>query len=91
MRPATDSLSSVHESKVVATCARCHEGANESFAKYYVHGDPMDRAEFPLLFWPWVIVTAYVVGALALFNVHTGMWLWRNARHAIKARREAPL
>jgi nitrate/TMAO reductase-like tetraheme cytochrome c subunit len=88
MRPATDSLSSVHETKVVATCARCHEDANESFAKYYVHGDPMNRADFPLLFWPWVIVTAYVVGALALFNVHTGMWLWRNARHAIRARRE---
>lgn len=88
MRPATDSLSSVHESNVVATCQNCHETASESFAKFYVHGDPMNRAEFPLLFWPWVIVTAYVVGALAIFNVHTGMWLWRNARHAIRARRE---
>ncbi|MDH3427532.1 MAG: hypothetical protein OEM23_03770, partial [Gemmatimonadota bacterium] len=88
MRPATDALSSVHPTNVVATCAKCHEDANESFARYYVHGDPMNRAEFPLLFWPWVIVTAYVVGALLLFNVHTGMWLWRNARHAIRERRE---
>ncbi len=88
MRPATDSLSSVHASNVVATCATCHEDANESFADYYVHGDPMNRAEYPLLFWPWVIVTAYVVGALALFNVHTGMWLWRNMRQAIRQRRE---
>lgn len=88
MRPEADSLSSVHASNLVATCAKCHEHANESFAKYYVHGDPANRAEFPLLFWPLVIVTAYVVGALALFNVHTGMWLWRNARHAIRERRE---
>ena len=88
MRPATDSLASVHTSNVVATCQKCHEDANESFAKYYVHGDPANRAEFPLLFWPLVIVTAYVVGALALFNVHTGMWLWRNARHAIREKRE---
>jgi nitrate/TMAO reductase-like tetraheme cytochrome c subunit len=88
MRPETDSLSSVHASNLVATCAKCHENASESFARYYVHGDPANRAEFPLLFWPLVIVTAYVVGALALFNVHTGMWLWRNARHAIRKRRE---
>jgi hypothetical protein len=88
MRPATDARSSVHTNNLVTTCAKCHDDATESFTAYYVHGDPMNRAEFPLLFWPWVIVTAYVVGALLLFNVHTGMWLWRNARHAIRARRE---
>jgi len=59
-------------------CAKCHEGANVSFATYVVHEpDPTDmntRQSFPLLFFVFWMMTAIAVGTFAAFLPHTFMW-----------------
>ncbi|HET7249927.1 MAG TPA: cytochrome c3 family protein [Gemmatimonadales bacterium] len=79
MRPATDSLSSVHALNLVKTCARCHEGAGWNFVKYYAHGDPKQRTKYPLLYWPWLFMTTLLVSVIGFFALHTGLWLLRSA------------
>jgi 5-methylcytosine-specific restriction endonuclease McrA len=85
MRPASDPQSSVFAGNLATTCRRCHPGAGASFAKYYAHPDPRARTRFPVLYWPWLFMTALLVGVMGFFAVHTGLWLLRSgvarARH----------
>lgn len=59
-------------------CAKCHEGANVSFATYVVHEpNPTDmstRESFPLLFVVFWMMAAAAVGTFAVFLPHTFMW-----------------
>ncbi len=59
-------------------CAKCHEGANVSFATYVVHEpNPTDmstRKSFPLLFYVFWMMAAIAVGTFAAFLPHTFMW-----------------
>ena len=59
-------------------CAKCHEGANASFATYVVHEpNPMDmstRKSFPLLFFVFWMMAAIAVGTFAAILPHTFMW-----------------
>ncbi|MCP4627820.1 MAG: hypothetical protein GY850_30520 [bacterium] len=59
-------------------CAKCHEGANVSFATYVVHEpNPTNmstRKEFPLLFYVFWMMAAIAVGTFAAFLPHTFMW-----------------
>jgi class III cytochrome C family protein len=77
MRPATDPLSSVYPLNLVKTCGRCHTGATWNFVKYYAHGDPRDRTRYPVLFWPWLFMTALLVSVMAFFLLHTALWVMR--------------
>jgi class III cytochrome C family protein len=78
MRPASDPLSSVYALNLVKTCGRCHTGATWNFVKYYAHGDPTQRTKYPLLYWPWLFMTALLVGVMSFFGIHTGLWLMRS-------------
>jgi hypothetical protein len=59
-------------------CAKCHEGANRSFASYVNHepnpADLSTRESFPLLFYVFWMMTAIAVGTFAAFLPHTYMW-----------------
>ena len=77
MRPASDPRSSVFPANRVATCSRCHPAANENFARYRPHGDPRDRARYPVLFWTWLFMTALLAGVMLFFGTHTLLWLTR--------------
>jgi hypothetical protein len=59
-------------------CAKCHEGANASFATYVIHEpNPTDmstRQSFPLLFFAFWMMAAIAVGTFAAFLPHTFMW-----------------
>lgn len=77
MLPATDPRSSVNAANLVATCGRCHPGANDKFVQYLPHGDPQDRAKNPGLFWVWAFMTALLVGVFSFFGLHTVLWLMR--------------
>ena len=77
MLPPTDPRSSVNPANLVATCSRCHPGANARFVQYLPHGDPQDRARYPLLFWVWLFMTTLLVGVFSFFGLHTILWLLR--------------
>ncbi len=79
MRPATDPRSSVYVTNVVATCSRCHPAATEGFARYRPHGDSRDRANYPVLYWTWLLMTTLLVSVMIFFGLHTLLWLIRQA------------
>ena len=59
-------------------CAKCHEGANRSFASYVNH-EPnpaalTTRQSFPLLFYVFWMMAAIAVGTFAAFLPHAFMW-----------------
>ncbi|MCG3133286.1 MAG: hypothetical protein HMLKMBBP_00411 [Planctomycetes bacterium] len=80
MLPAGDPASSVHPSNVRATCAKCHEGAGEEFARYSVHASPHDLGKYPLLYWfefamRWILHVTWIFG-----GIHMLLWLQRGLR-----------
>ncbi len=77
MRPASDPESSVHPLNLVETCARCHPKANQSFVRYYAHGDASDRERYPVLFWSWLFMTTLLVSVWSFFGLHSLFWLIR--------------
>jgi len=59
-------------------CAKCHQGANASYASYRVH-EPNPALsstfqEFPFLAYAFWIMVAIAVGTFALFLPHTALW-----------------
>jgi hypothetical protein len=79
MRPQSDARSSVSAENIVATCQRCHPAANANFARYQPHGDPKDRAKYPLLFWTWLGMNTLLASVMTFFLLHTLLWLIRLA------------
>lgn len=77
MLPPTDARSSVNPANLVATCGRCHPGANAKFVEYLPHGDPQNRAKYPGLFWVWLFMTGLLVSVFSFFGAHTFLWLTR--------------
>ncbi|HYD51238.1 MAG TPA: cytochrome c3 family protein, partial [Gemmatimonadaceae bacterium] len=77
MLPAKDPQSSVHASNLVATCAKCHEGANEKFVQFKVHADVRDRAKNPLFYWVWRIMTTILLGTFTVFGLHSILFFIR--------------
>jgi len=59
-------------------CAKCHQGANASYASYRVHEPNPALAstfkEFPVLAWAFWIMVAIAVGTFAVFLPHTALW-----------------
>jgi hypothetical protein len=58
-------------------CAKCHEGANASFASFYVHEPPgialETRKSFPFLFYTSWFMLLLLLGTLAFFVPHSYM------------------
>ena len=72
-----DPRSTVAEGNLVATCAKCHEGAHEGFAKYLPHGTHTDPDKYPLLFWSYWGMTGLLLGTMAFFGLHSLLWMLR--------------
>jgi nitrate/TMAO reductase-like tetraheme cytochrome c subunit len=87
MRRRTDPQSSVYPGNLVATCGRCHPAANANFAQYRAHGDHRDRANYPVLYWTWFLMTALLVSVMVFFAIHTTLWLVRLAIDGVRGRR----
>lgn len=86
MLPATDPKSSVYPTNLVKTCAQCHPTANANFVRYQPHGDPRNRAKYPLLFWTWLFMTTLLVSVFVFFGVHTLLWLGRLTINRLQGR-----
>ena len=56
-------------------CAKCHEGANASFASYVIHetsaGSMAAKANFPVLYYAYWFMLILLVGTLAFFIPHS--------------------
>ncbi len=59
-------------------CAKCHEGANASFAAYVIHEPNPSMAgtlkTFPILFYAFWTMMAIAVGTFVVFLPHTVLW-----------------
>ena len=76
--PASHPASLVSKEKLVATCASCHQGANEQFVKYDPHPDPRSYDRSPLLWWINQFYTVLIAGCFGLFGLHSALWYWRE-------------
>ena len=56
-------------------CAKCHEGANASFASYVIHepsaGSLTAKTGFPILYYTYWFMLVLLVGTLAFFIPHS--------------------
>jgi cytochrome b subunit of formate dehydrogenase len=88
--------SSMHPIRRYAfVCAKCHKGANASFAAYVVH-EPnpalkTTQKNFPLLFYVFWAMAAIAIGTFAVFLPHTLLWglreFWPDKKDKTKRRK----
>lgn len=90
MRPPSDPKSTVFAGNLVKTCGQCHANANANFVKYYPHADPKQRTKYPRLYWPWLFMTLLLVGVMAVFGLHSLLWLGRSGIEHLRGRGEPP-
>jgi len=64
----------------IQTCRKCHEDAPDAFAGYFAHGDPDDRAGYPLLFWTTKTTHMLILAAFVFLILHTIGWNIRKRR-----------
>jgi predicted CXXCH cytochrome family protein len=76
--PPSNPASHLSKANIVATCQKCHPGANAHFAEYVPHADPQDPKHYPQLHYTFVAMTALLIGVFGLFGAHTGLWLFRS-------------
>jgi hypothetical protein len=73
-------------------CAKCHEGANPSFATFMVHEPPAGAAQtrkiFPSFYYTNWFMYLLIVGTLGFFGLHTLIWMGKESYHAIKEKME---
>lgn len=78
--PASDPRSPISPGRLVQTCGKCHEGANENFVQYDPHADKDDRGRSPLLFYTTRFMTVLLAGVFGFFGLHTTMWFAKELR-----------
>ncbi len=82
--PMENPASHLNRKNVVATCKKCHEGANRQFAGYFTHATHHDPEKYPFLFWTFWGMTGLLVGTFFIAGLHTLLWFPRS----LKWRRE---
>ena len=75
--PPSDVRSHLSHENVVATCQKCHPGANRQFAGYLTHATHHDPKKYPYLFYTFWGMTGLLVGTFVLSGLHTILWLPR--------------
>jgi len=75
--PASDPRSAVAPANLIATCGRCHPGANAGFVSYAPHADKRDRKAFPILSYSGMFMNMLLAGTLGFFALHSLLWFIR--------------
>jgi cytochrome b subunit of formate dehydrogenase len=86
IKPSSDSTSSVSKANLVATCGKCHPGANERFTMGSVHLT-MSAKEEPVLYW---VATAYILLIIAIVGgmlIHNALDFVKKAKRRLLIRR----
>lgn len=76
--PTADPRSPVNKANLVATCGKCHAGANLSFVQYQPHANAHDRKLNPALFYVRLFMNLLLISVLTFFVIHTILWLVRS-------------
>jgi predicted CXXCH cytochrome family protein len=84
--PASDPRSPIAPANLVATCGKCHAGANASFVQYQPHANAHNRKLNPALYFIRLFMNLLLAGVLAFFAIHTILWLIRSRYQQIKTR-----
>jgi predicted CXXCH cytochrome family protein len=82
--PASDPNSPIAPANLVATCGRCHAGANASFVQYQPHANAYNRKLNPALYFVRLFMNLLLAGTLTFFVIHTILWLIRSRYDQIK-------
>ena len=82
--PASDPRSPINKANLVATCGKCHAGANLSFVQYQPHANAHDRKLNPALYFVRLFMNLLLAGVLTFFVIHTILWLIRARYNQIK-------
>jgi hypothetical protein len=82
--PSTDPASMVGEANLLGTCQACHPNATEGFTAFQPHADHNDRANYPLAWWSYHLMTLLLISTFTFFGVHTAMWLVRLGIDALR-------
>ncbi len=75
--PKEDPESTVHPANLIATCGKCHPGANANFVQYDPHLDPHDKGQSALVYWVNLLMTWLLLGTFSFWGLHTFLWLQR--------------
>jgi hypothetical protein len=78
--PQSDPASPTAAGNIVATCQKCHPGANENFARYDPHADKHNRDRNPVLFYTARFMELLLLGVFGFFGIHTTLWFTRSWR-----------
>jgi hypothetical protein len=78
--PAADSRSPISPGRLVETCGKCHENANDNFVKYDPHADKHNRSRSPLLFYTANFMTVLLAVTFGFFGLHTTLWFTKELR-----------
>jgi len=92
--PQSDPASHLSKANIVATCQKCHAGANANFTKYIPHANPLDATHYPQLHYTFVAMTSLLIGTFLFFGAHTALWLFRSGylwAHDSKTFRESKI
>lgn len=73
---ASDPQSPIAPGNIVATCRKCHPGANENFARYDPHANPK-MSRNPVLRYSARFMHWLLIGVFIFFVPHTLLWLGR--------------
>jgi predicted CXXCH cytochrome family protein len=84
--PASDPRSPIAPANLVATCGKCHEGANASFVQYQPHANAHNRKLNPGLYFVRLFMNLLLISVLTFFVIHTLLWLIRARYDQIKNR-----
>lgn len=82
--PASDPASPIAQANLVATCGRCHAGANANFVRYQPHANARDRKLNPALYFVRLFMNLLLASTLTFFVIHTILWLVRSRYDQIK-------
>jgi len=86
--PASDPRSPISAANRLATCQKCHPGANANFAKYDPHANRHRRESGALLYYTGHFMDLLLLGVFGFFGIHTSLWFVRSWRE-VRARRGA--
>ena len=76
--PLENKASMAHPDNLVATCGKCHPGANRNFTMYMPHADYHDAERYPMLYFVYLAMVILLTGTFAFFGIHTLLWLIRS-------------
>ncbi|EGV50820.1 cytochrome b/b6 domain-containing protein [Candidatus Endoriftia persephone] len=76
----SETRSPVNPANRVKTCQKCHEKANEQFAKYDPHATTRNFEKYPAM---WLIgkgMGALIIIVILFFYLHSVLWFWREKK-----------